>query len=129
MSESMGSYQNGNGRRYAQRSPQRSRTGSQSRTESQTKYRMKPRNPRNERKRRRKKKMSEDEFRKEPLERFIIGEHYDIAKSICRHFDNKLGDTDTVAIVARKGRGPKLSYWSKGEYQRKHRDLNGKYVF
>jgi len=65
----------------------------------------------------------------EPLEEFIHGEDYDIAKRICKHFDSKLGDTDTVAIVAKKGKGPKLSYWSKGEFQRKHRDLKGKYVF
>lgn len=75
--------------------------------------------------------MTEDEFSEESLEEFIKsgGDDFDIAKRICKWFDKKFGDTDTVAIVADKGKGPKLSYWSKANYQRKDKNLSGKYVF
>merc|ERR1712154_22023 len=78
-----------------------------------------------------KNKMTENEFAEESLEEFVIsdGDDFDIAKRICKYFDKIFGDTDTVAIVANKGKGPKLSYWSKANYQRKDKNLNGKYVF
>ena len=43
--------------------------------------------------------------------------------------DARCGDTDTVCLVAAQGKGPKLSYWSKAKFQRKHKALQGKYVF
>jgi len=75
--------------------------------------------------------MTEEQFLNVSLDKFIVsgGDDFDIAKNICKHFDDKFGDTDTVAIVATKGKGPKLSYWSKANYQRKSKNLLGKYVF
>mmetsp|Transcript_47851 Transcript_47851/g.79381 ORF Transcript_47851/g.79381 Transcript_47851/m.79381 type:complete len:211 (-) Transcript_47851:275-907(-) len=55
-------------------------------------------------------------------------DNFDIAAQVCKYFDDKFGDKDTVALVADTGKFPAISYWLSGDYVRKHENLNGKHV-
>merc|ERR1712228_758784 len=55
-------------------------------------------------------------------------DNFDIAKAVCKYYDAKCGDTDTVTIVSDKGMGPNTAYWSKGDYNRVEKDCLGKYI-
>eukprot|EP01083_Nonionella_stella_P260643 888414_1 len=77
--------------------------------------------------------MSVKEFNKVPLKNLIIGDdglkdNYDIAKKICKFFDSQFGDTDTVCVVAEKGKQPAISFYCKGNYVRKHKNIAGKHI-
>eukprot|EP01084_Bolivina_argentea_P130846 230999_1 len=80
------------------------------------------------------KKMSANEFKNINLYEIIgknnnLNDNYEIAKDISKYFDNIFGDTDTVCLVSEIGKQPAISYWIKGQYVRKDRNiLNGKYV-
>ena len=80
-----------------------------------------------------KKTMSVQEFKDVPLRQLFedddaLKDNYDIAKKICKFYDGQFGDTDTVCMVAERGKQPAMSYWVKGEYVRKHRDIAGKHI-
>ena len=85
----------------------------------------------NNNKSKKKKKFTLKEFMSVDLERFVKSadfDNFDIAKSICKYYDLKCGDTDTVTIVADRGRGPNTAYWSKGDYNRVNKNCLGKYI-
>ena len=83
--------------------------------------------------RKNKKKLTVQEFKSVSLEDLIendidILDNYDIAKKICKFFDSQFDDTDTVCIVAEKDKQPTISYWVKGQYVRKHKNICGKHI-
>eukprot|EP01083_Nonionella_stella_P137838 419413_1 len=56
------------------------------------------------------------------------GDNFDVAKAICKYYDNKCDDTDTVTIVSDTKMGPNTAYWSKGDYNRIEHNCLGKYI-
>jgi len=84
-------------------------------------------------KRKNKKKLTVEEFKAVSLEDLIendvdILDNYDLAKKICKFFDSQFDDTDTVCMVAEKDKQPAISYWVKGSYVRKHKNICGKHI-
>eukprot|EP01083_Nonionella_stella_P025821 71121_1 len=78
-----------------------------------------------------KKKCTVKQFMKVNLKKFVKkfdGDNFDVAKAVCKHFDDLTEDTDTVTIVSDKGQGPNTAYWSKGDYNRVEKDCLGKYI-
>lgn len=77
------------------------------------------------------KKFTLKQFMSVDLERFVTennSDNFDVAKAICKYFDEVIGDTDTVTIVADTKCGPNTAYWSKGDFNRVERDCLGKYI-
>jgi len=80
-----------------------------------------------------KKTLSVKEFNEVPIGKIFandssLKDNYDIARKICKFYDGQFGDTDTVCMVAESGKQPAISYWVKGDYVRKHKNIQGKHI-
>eukprot|EP01083_Nonionella_stella_P071919 193515_1 len=75
--------------------------------------------------------MSVAEFKSISLRDYIgKGDNFDIAKRICKFYDELFNDTDTVCLVANVGLKPDHSFAVEGQYKRKETfTREGKYVF
>eukprot|EP01084_Bolivina_argentea_P048606 89522_1 len=58
-----------------------------------------------------------------------LNDNFSIAKKIAQYFDARFDDTDTVCLVCDNNKQPAISYWIKGQYERKDENvLNNKYI-
>eukprot|EP01084_Bolivina_argentea_P302123 521444_1 len=63
--------------------------------------------------------MSVRKFKSIPLDSYMTkGDNFDIAKRICKAYDDKFNDTDTVCLVSNTGLRPLYSLCVEGEYKR-----------
>eukprot|EP01084_Bolivina_argentea_P132317 233512_1 len=77
------------------------------------------------------KRMSSSEFGSVALAEIFendntLQDHFDIAKKICKYYDEQLDDRNTVCVVSEPGKQPAISYWVNGDYVRKESNIGGK---
>ncbi len=51
-----------------------------------------------------------------------------MCQKICRYYDDKFGNTDTVCMISDIGKKPAMSYWIADEYIRRHENIQNKRI-